>query len=147
MNTATAEINTITPSGTKLFKVSDEKTTEEALFIGVQLEFPKVFSTTLEVHLAFVDTYFDEMGASGHYWLMGEKFKDVVVRELGYSQMNMSKEAIKASTQFHSDKTVVQMILRMTNPESTEEECGYVESELKEYMTAGYISNFQQFCL
>lgn len=138
------KLNTVLTSGTKVFEVSNNET---ALFIGLELEFPKVFKSTLDIHLYFVDTYFDIKGSGGHYWLMAESFKELVVGELGYSQHDMLRDAIDASTQFHSDKTVVQILLRVNMQEELKEECGYVESEMTEYLSEGYITHFKQFSL
>jgi len=146
MHTSAAP-DTIMNSGSKFFKVGSDEHGETALFFGVQLEFPKAFANTLDIHNYFMETYFDEMGSSGYYWMMGEKFKGDVTRELGYSVMQVPKGAVKASTTFNKDSTTVQVTLKMDNPECIDEECRAVAAELNEYKAAGYITGFQQYWL
>jgi hypothetical protein len=138
----TAKQNTLSISGTKWF----DHGSESCLFFGLKLVLNKAFDNTKDAHEHFVNTYFDEMGFSGHYWLLPESRKDFITKEFGYSISNVPEESIIEAVEFGEDTTTIQIVL-MERPEDIAEEIEATCSELNEYREAGYIKSFQQYWL
>lgn len=137
----TTSSNALSIERTKFF--ANGKGYTRHLYFGIRLTLTRPFDSVKAIHDFIQDEYFDNLGGSGHYWIMPESFKSQVTKDFADEITVDQAQAV----QFNEDSTVVEILLRQVDYEDIDEEIQATNADLQEFVEAGFASHYEQFWL
>jgi len=134
-------ITALTHSGTKFFASPDGNFRQ--LYLGVRITLSEKFTSQSEVIQFIQDKFYEDIGATGNFWLMPESYKDTVTKDFsGFKGRDLSE-----SVRFNEDNTIVELLLCTEDYAFIDEELNAFSLELTELVLRKLATKYEQFWL